>query len=172
MQWPSDSGFRTFYENETSMNVHDSNPTYCWQCWLTETDSYICCPTISIHEDDVFIYDNFFAVTSKYLDFIFAFLIADLNKDHLECEYWFDIVFFFLYLIEWCIFFNMLNTKYQSLCWLRPKIVTVSRSWVALVDGPTPTRIHTQSWCKCFGVLSGSMGAGWIVLSAGQVQSS
>ena len=59
---------------------------------------------------------------------IFSYIIADLNKDLLECEYWFDKVFFFLYLNKWCIFFNMLNTKYQSLCWLRPKIITVSRS--------------------------------------------
>ena len=71
----------------------------------------------------------FFAVTSKYL----AFLIADLNKDHLECEYWFDKVFFFLYLNKWCIFFNMLHTKYQRLCWLRPKIIPVSRSQTDLI---------------------------------------
>ena len=73
----------------------------------------------------------FFAVMSKYLDFMFAFLIADLNKDHLNVSI--DKGFLFLYLIKWCIFFNMFNTKYQSLCWLRPKIITVSGSKTDLI---------------------------------------
>ena len=35
----------------------------------------------------------FFAVMSKYLEFVCAILIADLNKDYPECEYFLKLFF-------------------------------------------------------------------------------